>query len=135
MSPMLAWRQLRARPTASEPGSASAATAIVGRYATRVFVRSLCALSVVLGSPVIAQAQETIDVAKITCDQFLAGRVADSRSVGIWLSGYYNGKRNNTILDVSTLQKNAQEVMDYCITHPKVVLMDAVTTLIGKANK
>ena len=95
----------------------------------------LCGLPIVLGTSAVAQAQETIDVAKITCDQFLAGRVADSRSVTIWLSGYYNGTRQNTILDVSALQKNAQEVMDYCITHPKVVLMDAVTTLIDKANK
>ena len=94
-----------------------------------------CALSIVLGALAVAQAQETIDVTKITCDQFLAGRVADSRSVSIWLSGYYNGTRKNTVLDVSALQKNAQDVMDYCITHPKVILMDAVTTLIGKTNK
>lgn len=95
----------------------------------------LCALSIVLGAPAAAKAQETIDVAKITCDQFLAGRVADSRSVSIWLSGYYNGLRKNTVLDVSALQKNATEVMDYCITHPKVILMDAVTTLIGNNAK
>lgn len=95
----------------------------------------LCALSIVLAASAAAQAQETIDVAKITCGQFLAGRVADSRSVTIWLSGYYNGTRNNTVLDVSGLQKNATEVMDYCITHPKVILMDAVTTLTGKTNK
>jgi hypothetical protein len=46
----------------------------------------------------LAQAQETIDVAKITCDQYLAGRVTDSRTLFVCLSGYYNGTRNDTRL-------------------------------------
>lgn len=96
---------------------------------------TLCVLFIVLGASAAAQAQETIDVAKITCGQFLAGRVADSRSVTIWLSGYYNGTRKNAILDVSALQKNAQDVMDYCITRPNVIVMDAVAAVIGKTNK
>jgi len=79
-----------------------------------------------------ASAQVTIDVAKITCDQFLAGKVADSRSVTVWLSGYYHGMHGNTVLDVNALQQDSQAVMDYCITHPSVILMDAVTTLLGK---
>ena len=49
------------------------------------------------------RAQQTIDVEKITCDQFLAGRVTDSRTLSIWLSGYYNGTRHDTVVDVSEL--------------------------------
>jgi hypothetical protein len=90
------------------------------------------ALAIVLGATAAARAQETVDVAKITCDQFLAGKIADSRSVTIWLSGYYNGMRNNTILDVSALQSDAKDVMDYCITHPNVILMNAVKILFDK---
>jgi hypothetical protein len=90
------------------------------------------ALAIVLGATAAAHAQETVDVAKITCDQFLAGKIADSRSVTIWLSGYYNGMRNNTILDVSALQSDAKDVMDYCITHPNVILMNAVKILFDK---
>lgn len=79
----------------------------------------------------MARAQTTIDVAKITCDQFLSGRVADSRTVTIWLSGYYNGTRKNTVVDVNALQNDSQEILDYCITHRNAILMDAVTTLFG----
>src|SRR5215470_13959184 len=78
-----------------------------------------------------AGAQETIDVAKIKCDQFLASRVVDSRTLSIWLSGYYNGTRNNTVLDVSALQKREQDVMDYCISHSEMVFMDAVKSVLG----
>lgn len=77
-----------------------------------------------------ARSQESIDVSKITCDQFIAGKVADSRSVTIWLSGYYNGTRKNTIVDVSALQRESQDVMDYCIVHPSTFLMEAVSGII-----
>jgi hypothetical protein len=79
----------------------------------------------------VVQAQETVDVAKITCDQFLASRVVDSRTLSIWVSGYYNGTRKNTVLDVSALQKKEQDVMDYCLSHSEMVLMDAVKSVLG----
>jgi hypothetical protein len=89
-------------------------------------------LSAVLATSTTALSQETIDVAKITCDQFLAGKISDSRSVSVWLSGYYHGTHNDTVLDVSALQKNSQAVMDYCLSHPSVILMHAVTSLFEK---
>jgi acid stress chaperone HdeB len=96
-----------------------------------VFV-PIFALFSVLGASTVALAQMTIDVSKITCDQFLAGKVQDSRSVTVWLSGYYHGLHNNTVLDVNALQQDSQAVMYYCISHPNVILMDAVTTLFEK---
>lgn len=90
------------------------------------------ALSAILATSTAASAQMTIDVAKITCEQFLAGKVADSRSVVVWLSGYYHGLRNNTLLDVNALQENSQTLMDYCISHPSVILLNAITTLLEK---
>jgi len=101
---------------------------------TRWRLMSLLILFSVMGPSTAALAQTTIDVSKITCDQFLAGKVADSRSVTIWLSGYYHGLRKSPVLEVNTLQQNSQAVMDYCISHPNVILMDAVTTLIEKTR-
>ena len=77
------------------------------------------------------RAQETIDVAKITCDQFLAGRVTDSRTLSIWLSGYYNGTRHNTVVDVSAFQKHSTDIMNYCLSHPDMNLMDAIKNALG----
>jgi hypothetical protein len=94
---------------------------------------AICLLSVFIGASTEARAQETIDVAKITCDQFLSGRVADSRSITLWLSGYYSGTRKNTLVDVSELQNESREILDYCITHPSAILMNVVETLF--ANK
>ena len=77
------------------------------------------------------RAQQTIDVAKITCDQFLAGRVTDSRTLSIWLSGYYNGTRHNAVVDVSAFQKHSTDLMDYCISHPDMNLMEAIKNALG----
>jgi hypothetical protein len=52
-------------------------------------------------SPPAARAQETVDAAKITCNQFMFGRIADSRTISIWLIGYYSGMRNNSVIDTA----------------------------------
>jgi hypothetical protein len=76
------------------------------------------------------QAQEVVDVAKITCDQFLAGRVGDFTSMSFWLSGYYHGRRNGTVVDVSAMQKQIHNVLDYCLSHSDVLVMDAVKKVL-----
>ena len=79
----------------------------------------------------VAQAQETIDIAKITSAQFLTGQITDSQTLSIWLSGYSNGTRHNTVVNVSEFQKHSTDVMDYCISHPDTNLMDAVKNALG----
>ena len=51
-----------------------------------------------------AQAQVTVDVAKITCQQILKEELASpTHDIVLWLSGYYNGKRNSTIINLRTI--------------------------------
>ena len=67
--------------------------------------------SVVLGSILVlsavlsAQAQVTVDVTKINCDQFVHHKISEPSLIAAWLSGYYNAKRNNRVLDLETLMK------------------------------
>ena len=51
--------------------------------------------------PATSQAQVTVDVAKITCRQFLLDAVAPTKTVAIWLSGYYHGKHGGTAVDMA----------------------------------
>jgi acid stress chaperone HdeB len=78
-----------------------------------------------------ADAQVTIDVSKITCEQFLQNRVASARNIAIWLSGFYAGKLNNPVVDSQAVESNADRVSGYCSSHPKVALMQAVETTLG----
>ena len=79
----------------------------------------------------VGRAQETIDIAKITCDQFLSGQVFDSLTISIWLGGYYHGERHNTVVDVSAFKKGSLDMMDYCILHKDMKLMEAFQNVLG----
>ena len=79
----------------------------------------------------VATAQVTIDVSKITCQQFRSYTITNPNNIALWLSGYYNGQRNNTIIQVESLKENLAKVKDYCITHQTVTVMQAVEALLG----
>ena len=81
-----------------------------------------------------AQAQVTIDVSKITCEQFRGFAITDPNNIALWLSGYYNGQRGNTIIEPQSLKENVEKLKDYCITNPKVPVMQAVETVLGKGK-
>ena len=78
-----------------------------------------------------AQAQVTIDVSKITCDQFLQNKVANTRTIAVWLSGFHAGKRNDPVVDSQALERNADRVSRYCDSNRNVALMEAVATALG----
>jgi HdeA/HdeB family len=85
----------------------------------------------VLAQVTAPQAQETLDLAKITCDQ-LAGEklAAPSRDVVLWLSGYYNGEHHNTIIEPLAIKKHGDQVNLYCLQHREMTVMDAVKNVL-----
>ena len=91
---------------------------------------ALCVLATLL-CPAAARAQATIDVAKITCQQFMFGNIVDSRTISIWLAGYYNGTHNDTVVDVTAMQEKAREVVRYCMANPDMVVMEATKNVLG----
>ena len=46
-----------------------------------------------------AHAQVTLDLAKVTCEQWSGYKITNPQNIALWLSGYYNGKRGNTVID------------------------------------
>jgi len=78
-----------------------------------------------------SQAQQTLDVAKITCKQYFFDEITFSQYVVMWLSGYYNGKRNNTIIDPDALKKDEEKINQYCQGHRDTTVMDAVKNVLG----
>jgi len=70
--------------------------------------------TIVLAFTSFAHGQVTIDATKITCDQFVHGKVGPTRSVGLWLSGFYNGKRDSVSFDLQRFQANLSRVERFC---------------------
>ena len=79
------------------------------------------------------RAQMTVDVAKITCRQYLFDRTFSPRApmIANWLSGYFNGLKNNTVVDLGAMAKNKDKVEDYCRMNQDVTLIEAAKTALG----
>jgi hypothetical protein len=115
--------------------------------------------AVVLSSTVFAmvsvQAQVSIDVSKITCDEYVHDKIPTSDFISFsavgplplearsmlsrwviaeWLSGYYHAKRNNWIIDSESFENNVNKLNNYCYDEKnfKVPIMDAIERVLGK---
>jgi hypothetical protein len=83
-----------------------------------------------------AQGQVTVDVTKINCDQFVHHKISEPSLIAAWLSGYYNAKRNNRVIDLEMLDDNMSKVKNYCSDEKnfKVPVMKAVENVLGKSK-
>ena len=45
---------------------------------------------------------------------FVNSKVGEPGIVAAWLSGFYNGKRNNTVLDSQTFDANLTKLTNFC---------------------
>jgi acid stress chaperone HdeB len=89
-------------------------------------------LILVLNAVPSARAQVTLDVSKITCDQFTSYKITTPDNIAIWLSGYQSGKRDSTIVDTQSLAANAKKLLTYCIRNPRTPVMQAAETVLGE---
>ena len=92
------------------------------------------AIVLVVFSISAAQAQVTLDVSKITCEQYYLAKVVHPNTVAIWLSGFYNGKRSNTVLDVERVKANAYKLRSYCRDNLQAPLLQAVEKVLGPSQ-
>jgi hypothetical protein len=77
-------------------------------------------------------AQETIDVTKITCAQILREDLpSPSHDLVLWLSGYYNGKRNNLIINLRTINDDEEKLRFYCYGNSDTPVLDAIKNVLG----
>jgi hypothetical protein len=78
-----------------------------------------------------AQAQTSVDVAKITCRQFIFDDIALSKSIAVWLAGYYSGQQRNTVVDMGRMQQNIDKVQDFCRLNLDTPVMEASKKALG----
>jgi acid stress chaperone HdeB len=86
-------------------------------------------LSALAASP--AHAQSSVDVAKISCRQFISDDIALSKSIAVWLSGYYSGLQHNSVVDMGRMEQNIDKVQDFCRLNMDVMVMDAAKKALG----
>ena len=74
----------------------------------------------------MASAQVTVDVSKITCDEFVKYDIADPRQIAAWISGYYHGIHNNPVVDRQQTLGGSEEIEEYCFKHPGARVMETL---------
>jgi len=76
------------------------------------------------------QAQVTVDVVKITCEQLSMEELpVTSRDVILWLSGYYHREHNNTVIEPGAIKRDENNLYRYCYQHGEMTVMDAVKNM------
>jgi hypothetical protein len=78
-----------------------------------------------------ARSQVTVDISKISCEQYILWKITDPDRIVFWLSGYFNGKRENTIIDTKSFEENVNKVREYCRANFKASVMQAVEKLFA----
>jgi acid stress chaperone HdeB len=78
-----------------------------------------------------AQAQVTVDVSKITCDQFVEYKIADLEQIATWINGYYHGAHGSPILDAQEMLEITNTVEEHCFKYPSDLVMSSVEGAMG----
>jgi acid stress chaperone HdeB len=99
-------------------------------------MRSRCpalALVFALLSLSTARAQILIDVSKVTCDQFVHGKIGEPRQTAVWLSGFYSGQRNITVVDQQNFESNFSKLQTFCYDNKNfdMLIMQAIERIMA----
>jgi acid stress chaperone HdeB len=83
-------------------------------------------LAAILATVLPAHAQVTLDLSKVTCDQWVGYKITNPQNIALWLSGYHSAKRGSTLVDTQGLLANVQKLRDFCLVNPQLPVMQAV---------
>ena len=78
---------------------------------------------------------ESIDMAAIGCQDLLAMPIEEVVVVGAWMSGYFNAKASNTVLDLDRMDEVGQVLGQFCQDNPDTTVMKAVEQIAATADE
>jgi HdeA/HdeB family len=81
--------------------------------------------------PGTANAQITIDMGAIKCDQYLAMSPSASRDFSSWMSGWFSYQTNRPFVDLALHQKNIANLQEWCRSNLQASVMTGLQNTIG----
>ena len=73
--------------------------------------------------PSVTHAQVSIDMARVTCADYLALSAADSAVFSAWMSGWFNQKTGYVFVDLNAYTRNVANVKAWCALNPTQTVM------------
>ena len=81
--------------------------------------------------PLAANAQVTVDMGALTCEQYLAMSPARSRDFSAWMSGWYSYQTRRRVVDVLLHQKNIANLKTWCQSRSQASVMTGLKSRCG----
>ncbi|MBO4334779.1 MAG: hypothetical protein J5846_02965 [Desulfovibrio sp.] len=87
------------------------------------------ALLALLGMPLAASAANEVDMAKVSCKEFLGGGDESISTMLVWIDGYMSAKSDNTVMSNAWMEKLGGHLGQYCSKNPAKTIMDAIEAM------
>src|SRR5476651_401875 len=84
--------------------------------------------------PVVANAQITVNMGALKCDQYLAMSPSMSRDFSAWMSGWFSYQARRTFVDIVLHQKNIANLKAWCQYHPQESVMNGLQAGLKNAQ-
>ncbi|MGM4902088.1 HdeA/HdeB family chaperone [Tardiphaga sp. 20_F10_N6_6] len=77
-------------------------------------------------------AQVTVDMARVSCAQYMALSASDSAVVSAWMSGWFNQKSGYVYVDLDAYTRNVANLKSWCASHPSQTVMSGLQQSISR---
>jgi hypothetical protein len=94
----------------------------------RVFAFGLASAAALVSSAAQAQGKSEgkVDMARITCAEYLAMSPRDDAIFSAWMSGWFNQKKGYVTLDLDVYKRNVSSVKAWCANNPTQSVMASI---------
>ena len=82
-----------------------------------------------------ADAKGYLNVRALTCAQLAGTFQEDADFLGVWYSGWWNGRLKRHAINVDRTKQGIHEVIVYCKAHPDDKVVDAVDAYVKKVQQ
>jgi hypothetical protein len=86
-------------------------------------MKKLAICLMLAGTPTAVLAQASVDMARITCSQYLAMSPTDRAVFSAWMSGWFNQKKGYVFVDLNAYTRNVASVKSWCTSNPTQTVM------------
>jgi hypothetical protein len=73
-----------------------------------------------------------INVRTLTCAQLAGTFQEDADFLGVWYSGWFNGRNKKHVINIVRTKDGIHEVIVYCKANPDKKVTDAIETVLSK---
>ena len=84
---------------------------------------AFCLMLVGATLPSVTHAQVTVDMARVTCAEYLALPPGDAAVFSAWMSGWFNQKTGYVFVDLNAYTRNVANVKSWCASNPGQTVM------------